>query len=556
MANIKQTVDLTQGTLSNLIVEDGKLKLPNVNAPTFTRSSIAYKSDGSQVAVNVPRFEAGKFGQGIMIEEGTTNKLLYSEDFSVANWLKNYCSIQSNIATAPNGTTTADKLVEDTTNNSHYLTQDITVSTTTPTVALSLYVKPAERTKIQIYLINDGVIGANFDLTTLTATDFINQATVISKSITPIGNGWYRLTVCGSVTFSSTSANFVIRLLDNSGVTYTGDGVSGIYIWGATIEEKPYPTSYVATTSATSTRAAETLTIPTAGVLNPQEGTVEFLWNPQVPASGIISQATSPKLLQIGTYYSNASLTLWAIHNSGAEPYLRLCVKGQSSAGWSLSATVKASGSGWYKPGEFHYFAISWVNGNNFKVYMDGVLIGGPYTIADPITSWAGGIAYFPGDGNGTDIKGTTNSLIDDLRISSRARTDAEILSAYQSNQSLPIDENTTYALRFDNNLKVVRGGYRRNKIYLQSLGICQGSHIEWSAEIPTNTTAKVYTSLDDVNFTEAVNGAAIEGLSEGVSLSDKALTIKQIMTTEDAESLPYFTKLQYSISGKVYLRG
>jgi len=73
MANIKQTVDLTQGTLSNLIVEDGKLKLPNVNAPTCIRSSIAYKSDGSQVAVNVPRFEQGKFGQAVLVEEGTTN---------------------------------------------------------------------------------------------------------------------------------------------------------------------------------------------------------------------------------------------------------------------------------------------------------------------------------------------------------------------------------------------------------------------------------------------------------------------------------------------------
>jgi len=41
MANIRQTVDLTQGTLINLIFENGKLKLPNVNAPTFTRDSIA-----------------------------------------------------------------------------------------------------------------------------------------------------------------------------------------------------------------------------------------------------------------------------------------------------------------------------------------------------------------------------------------------------------------------------------------------------------------------------------------------------------------------------------
>lgn len=38
-------------------VLDGKLLLPNPATPTFTRNSVAYKSDGGQVAVNQPRFE-------------------------------------------------------------------------------------------------------------------------------------------------------------------------------------------------------------------------------------------------------------------------------------------------------------------------------------------------------------------------------------------------------------------------------------------------------------------------------------------------------------------
>ena len=40
---------------------------------TFARPSVAYKLDGTQVAANVPRFEAGKFGKAVMVEEGTTN---------------------------------------------------------------------------------------------------------------------------------------------------------------------------------------------------------------------------------------------------------------------------------------------------------------------------------------------------------------------------------------------------------------------------------------------------------------------------------------------------
>jgi len=60
MANIKQTVDLTQGTFNNLVAESGKLRLKSVSAPVFTRNSTATKSDGSVVPVNTPRFEGAQ----------------------------------------------------------------------------------------------------------------------------------------------------------------------------------------------------------------------------------------------------------------------------------------------------------------------------------------------------------------------------------------------------------------------------------------------------------------------------------------------------------------
>jgi hypothetical protein len=45
------------------------------------------------------------------------------------------------------------------------------------------------------------------------------------------------------------------------------------------------------------------------------------------------------------------------------------------------------------------------------------------------------------------------DSLIDDLRISSRARTDEEIAAAYASGQPLPVDEHTTLKMPFNNSL-------------------------------------------------------------------------------------------------------
>jgi hypothetical protein len=42
--------------------------------------------------------------------------------------------------------------------------------------------------------------------------------------------------------------------------TFTGDGVSGAYIWGAQVETNSYATSYIPTTTAQVTRAADTST--------------------------------------------------------------------------------------------------------------------------------------------------------------------------------------------------------------------------------------------------------------------------------------------------------
>jgi len=99
--------------------------------------------------------------------------------------------------------------------------------------------------------------------------------------------------------------------------------------------------------------------------------------------------------------------------------------------------------------------------------------------------------------------------------------------------------------------------GYRLSKpIYLKSLGTCNGSNISWEANIPAGCDVKVYASVDGSTFQECENNAPIPSLSEGVSLVDKVLVIKEVLLTEDGVNRPELMVVRYNVDGTVTLRG
>lgn len=83
------------------------------------------------------------------------------------------------------------------------------------------------------------------------------------------GNGWWRLSVITSS--DGGSVNFTVGISDGTSinsfdcVSFAGDGTSGIYIWGAQVEEGSFPTSYIKSNSgSTTTRSADVASIPVA----------------------------------------------------------------------------------------------------------------------------------------------------------------------------------------------------------------------------------------------------------------------------------------------------
>jgi hypothetical protein len=235
---------------------------------TFTRASTGTYFDAKgvlQTAVSgQARFDHNPTtleSLGLLIEEQRTNLQVYSDDFADAAWTKTNSSITSNTIVAPNGTLTGDKLVEDATASvGHYVGDGFSVTSGT-SYAASVYAKAGERTAFQIILLSSGfgvnVIGA-FNLSNGVST--VVGGTASSSLITPVGNGWYRCTVIAQAT-ATTSTSQQIRAAStysaSSPASYTGDGTSGIFIWGAQIEAGAFPTSYIPTVAATATRNAD-----------------------------------------------------------------------------------------------------------------------------------------------------------------------------------------------------------------------------------------------------------------------------------------------------------
>lgn len=168
-------------------------------------------------------------------EAAATNELKYSEQFDNAIWGKTRATVTPNIAIAPDATRNADELVEDSTATSdHYLAQAISVAAGTPYV-LSVFAKAVSRSNIELWIPATAFSDATtrvvrFNLSTGVATSTGGSGAV--PIITPLAGGWYRCAV-EFVATAAVSTSALIRLHNGASSFYTGDGVSGLYIFGA-----------------------------------------------------------------------------------------------------------------------------------------------------------------------------------------------------------------------------------------------------------------------------------------------------------------------------------
>jgi hypothetical protein len=213
--------------------------------------------------------------KGLVIEGVGTNTAIHSQNFSA--WAPAEVTVSSDVAVAPDGTTTADKIVETTLGGSVNRLLYGSFTGTAAAWTLSVYAKAAERSWLYLRLDLAGpLVGAFFNLSTGVVGTV--EAGIIA-TIHPAGNGWYRC----SVTRTLTAVLYYYAIAETTGDTikaHVGDGVSGLYIWGGQLELGGIPTSYIPTTTASATRATDNIFLIGASLpVVPGVGTllVEFL---------------------------------------------------------------------------------------------------------------------------------------------------------------------------------------------------------------------------------------------------------------------------------------
>jgi hypothetical protein len=168
-------------------------------------------------------------GQGIV---GGSPNFSGSNDFTAASWVKGFSTITADQTTDPNGTNTADLMLDNAVSTNHNISI-VPANAYTGPVTASVYVKAGTKQGIVLGL-NPG--GAWFNLANGTITTTNGGA---GASITAVTGGWYLCAVSHS---ANNGGGFGITMLSSSTSTpattgYAGDGAGSLYLWGASFSQ-------------------------------------------------------------------------------------------------------------------------------------------------------------------------------------------------------------------------------------------------------------------------------------------------------------------------------
>jgi hypothetical protein len=276
------------GTNSNTdsATADGlsKVVLVGDSATSISGGALVVAATSGQLAGDSLLIPYTSLSRCALVDNGA-NFLLRSDEMDNASWTKTRSTVAANATTAPDGTATAESIVEDSTaSNTHTISQAVTVAAQSEDYAFSVALHQGTRTWARLIVrenTGNSSVAAYFNL----ATGVVGTTSVganwsnVRTFVVSLGNNWYQCCVVARKTNSASSLTAFIGLAtgDNAD-SYTGNGTSELRAWRATLAQSSVATRLTQTTSAAlSTGTSQTgagcyvkgLPVSTSGLLLP-----------------------------------------------------------------------------------------------------------------------------------------------------------------------------------------------------------------------------------------------------------------------------------------------
>ena len=228
-----------------------------------------------------PRFDHSPVSpftsRGLLIEEAGTNICLQSEAISTSPWIisAGNTTITANVGVAPDGNTTADDMLHH--DNNENQIQSIT-AVDGAIYTISAFVKQGltgSHDWVRMIWIDDSDrtngFDAFFDLTTGNTGELDLQGvggTAISSSMTDVGDGVFHIVMTGKIVAGQTDALFAFVNSENDGAA-NEEATNSVLWWGLEVKLGSFLDSYIPTTTAAVTRAADVVSGDISAIVTP-----------------------------------------------------------------------------------------------------------------------------------------------------------------------------------------------------------------------------------------------------------------------------------------------
>ena len=359
--------------------------------------------------LDIPRIDYTNGEPSILLEPQRVNLQTFSTDLNNALTAGSPVTITSNVTTSPENLQNADKITQtlDTRYQSRFSIITITAGSTW---TRSIFAK--KDTGNWMYLQQyDGVTnnGAYFDL----ENGIIGSNDIgITARMESYPNGWYRCSVTHTPNASATTERIQVALVDadNTSANKTGNG-TGIFIYGAQLEEGSYAASLIHTSGSAVTRSQDAAN--NAG------------------NSDLINSTEGVLYAELKTSFEGTSGVQAISLQDSSNNYISIYFRDSNN----FSARISASGGATqidskYVTEQFYKVALSY-NSSNTKLFIDGRQIGNTTTTA--LVSGLNELAFDRGSGFGTEYEGNAKMIA----VFKEALTDLELekLTGYNNHE-------------------------------------------------------------------------------------------------------------------------